>query len=264
MLKVYKAKRLKQVLALGGRTKPWLIEAELNGETETFVMKLFTTPQIDIQNSVCAEVLGNVLAKEFGLPVPEAVFIEITDEFKLTLGDKLPLLDLVDERPYKFATVYKPGCVSLTSGLGKEEIENTIDIEVLFAFDNLIRNRDRSKKTPNMLIDAEANIWLIDHEMAFHLPSNIVDDFNKGIWHNINQYNGTHFLVEYLKDENPSFASFHQDYLQRLNFKKILLPYFQQLEMYDYTVNSQQILSYLTHIQANTSKFISLIKQNLI
>jgi hypothetical protein len=47
MLPLYKAKRLIHILEKGGRTKPWLVEVEVEDEIERFAVQLFTPQQVD-------------------------------------------------------------------------------------------------------------------------------------------------------------------------------------------------------------------------
>lgn len=263
MLPIYNAKRLIHILEKGGRTKPWLVEVEVEGEVERFAVKLFTPQQVEKQLSVTAEVVGNILAKNFELPTLKAAFIEFDEVFVANLQGNLGafLESQIDSR-YKFATVYKEGCTPMEKGYPSDIIEECFELEMLYAFDNLIRNRDRSERTPNLLIDEELKIWLIDHEMALYIPNNTIADFHQNIWQDINEFNGKHFLYSYLKGKNLNFDTF-QEYLSRCNFERILMPYIQQLIQLNFPINSHYLLTYFFHIQQNSTKFIDLIKAKL-
>jgi len=52
------------------------------------------------------------------------------------------------------------------ASLGKEIIESKIEIDSLFAFDNLIRNRDRNNYKPNLLLSRDS-AYLLAHELGF-------------------------------------------------------------------------------------------------
>ncbi len=68
MLPIYEARNFIQVLEIGGHTKPWLVEVEIQGKLYPFVLKLYTSEQIESRNCVTAEVIGNILATMFDLP----------------------------------------------------------------------------------------------------------------------------------------------------------------------------------------------------
>lgn len=87
MLPVYQAISFQGVLEKGARTKPWLALVMTDHGIERYVVKLFETKLIDEKDSVANEVLGNVLAREFNLPVPEAAFIQFGPSFIATIGD---------------------------------------------------------------------------------------------------------------------------------------------------------------------------------
>lgn len=74
MLKIYKAKKFIRVLEEGGHTRPWLIEVESEAQIRV-VMKLYTTTQIESRNSITAEIIGNILAKEFDFSVPKILWV---------------------------------------------------------------------------------------------------------------------------------------------------------------------------------------------
>jgi hypothetical protein len=81
LLPVYPAISFQSVLS-GGRTKPWLILADTgNGIPVPYVMKIFKTHNLEARDHVTAEVVGNILATAFDLPVPRAAFIEIDEYF---------------------------------------------------------------------------------------------------------------------------------------------------------------------------------------
>lgn len=166
----YKATRFLKIIARGGHSKPWLIEAEAEGCTETLVMKVFTTTQIEARDCVTNEAIGNTLAQEFDFSVPQAAFVHTPSAFWDTLPDResREALALAAPRP-KFASVFLEDTIRLRHGVSAKDLENSgLDLALLYAFDNWIRNTDRGIGKTNMLIhEMDDEIFLIDHELAF-------------------------------------------------------------------------------------------------
>lgn len=61
---------------------------------------MFKTELIELRDSVANEVIGNVLAKEFNLPVPKAALIDLDEDFIATLRNQ-ELIQILDERDYR-------------------------------------------------------------------------------------------------------------------------------------------------------------------
>ena len=95
MLPIYQAESFRRVLDKGGRTKPWLILVRTEAGTVPYVVKLFEPNAIADRDAVANEVLGNILAREFQLPVPQAALIEFNDTFLATVSDS-SLLDVLE------------------------------------------------------------------------------------------------------------------------------------------------------------------------
>ncbi|HUB59622.1 MAG TPA: hypothetical protein VL978_02905 [Puia sp.] len=92
MLPVYRAISFQRVAEKGGRTKPWVVLVDAGISVEPYVVKVFTPELIQEKDSVTREVLGNVLARQFDLNVPNAALIDFDDDFKDSVRD-LNLLD---------------------------------------------------------------------------------------------------------------------------------------------------------------------------
>ena len=269
MLPIYNATKFIQILELGGHTKPWLIEVEVEGNPLPFVMKVYTTLEIKSRNRVTAEVIGNILAKEFDLYVPAAALIDISSEnFQMSLsGEALFLLESkIDER-MKFGTQYIEGCRKADAELPKEIYDYSIELDTLYAFDNFIRNKDRTRPKSNLLLqDDTQQLWLIDHEMAFQDVN--TENFDKVLGDTINVVftSSYHFAYDYLKEENEEIKSQYFstfiEYLRYLDFSK-LNSYFEQLENYGYITEKESIFAYLNFIKNNSSLFFTILKQSL-
>lgn len=261
MLKIYKAKKFIRVLEEGGHTKPWLIEVESEAQMRV-VMKLYTTTQIESRNSVTAEVIGNILAKEFDFSVPEILFVQTTSNFFETIeNEELKNTLLQTDERLKFASVYIDSATKLEFGLELDFLETNINLENLYAFDNFIRNGDRGERKTNMIIQTEtAEIFLIDHEMAFDLNEETISNFQKKKWEG--KFSTYHFANSYLKEkQNVDFYEF-EEYIKTLNLNN-LTPYFQQLEDLGFDTQEDLITEYLLHIKQNFTNFITLLKMTI-
>ena len=61
----------------------------VDGERKPYVVKLFTTDDVDHDNTVAREVFGSVLATEFELPVPQPALVNFSRDFVRTLPEDI-------------------------------------------------------------------------------------------------------------------------------------------------------------------------------
>ncbi len=259
MLPVYKAISLKHIITKGAHTEPWVIDVNTPGGIKTFVAKVYTTQQIEARNCVTAEVAGNILAKEFDFLVPNAAFIEFDEDFIMSLGaEEQVLLSNIDER-VKFATEYIDAPYRFDTAMTKKQFSKLIDFELLYAFDNLIRNGDRGNRKPNLLFKKN-DAFLIDHEMAFEIDNDTIGNFNNFDWEGkFAHYHISHrFLKHSTRKQKLQYFETFLEYLRNLN-QNILHPYFTQLESLGYTTNKDLILGYLEHIKQNSVIFVNIL-----
>lgn len=259
----FEAISFRRILEKGAHTKPWLIEVGTNNGPTPYIAKIYTPDQIATSNSVTAEVLGNILAKEFDLHAPNAALIHFSAEFRMFLNAECQIvLDQADERP-KFGSEYLFPSSEFTIELSKKTFKRFIDPDTLYAFDNFIRNGDRGERKTNLILHKKM-AWVIDHEMAFDIDENTIDEFNR---HTMQEKFCRHHLSYlYLKKSSKAtkkayFETFGY-YLQILNIN-IILPYLDQLEIHGYITKRKQILQYLEHIKQNSTKFVSLLQQQI-
>ena len=162
MLPIYEAVSFQRVMS-GGRTNPWLILANVNGQEKPYVVKLFNEIENDRRELVCKEVLGNALASEFGLIAPKAALIEMDSYFESTINDHNAFFsyEFADQRT-KFATELIYPFHEFTIGAHKAwQIKKSIEIDSLFAYDNLIKNSDRGQARSNILLK-DKSAYLIE------------------------------------------------------------------------------------------------------
>lgn len=131
-----------------------------------------------------SELLGGLIAKELGLPVPELVFIHLDEDFGRSEGDE-EIQDLL-----KFSKGINLGLHYLS---GAMSYEPSIKVDPLLAskivwLDCFITNIDRTYKNTNLLM-WKSELWLIDHGASFYFHHS---------WQNFDQAAKTPFL--YVKD----------------------------------------------------------------
>lgn len=263
MLPVYKAISFDKIIKKGGRTLPWSVLVDTPQGIKPYVVKMFTAELVEKRNSVCNEVLGNVLAREFDLRVPNAALIEMEVDFEMTIktDEAQEQYDLADER-IKFGTELIEGNYLFNMAFTKRQASKMIELDTLFAFDNMIRNRDRNSGKPNLLVKGDS-AFLIDHELGFEIDVKTLEDYLNGTWEEA--FYRYHIFYNYLKKSRKSqkvgyFEEFHE-YLRTLNIN-MLNNYFQQLHKHGYNISFQPILnSYLYELKQNSSNFVNLLKK---
>lgn len=264
MLPIYKAISFQKIIDKGGRTKPWLVLVDTGHDVKPYVVKMFEPGLIHERDSVTNEVLGNVLAKEFDLPVPKAALIEMDENFRMTIQGHGPaeVFDLKDKR-IKFGTELLDGFIQMnTTAFTAAQAKRMIHIDELFAFDNLIRNRDRKFDVKQNLLVNKNKAFLIDHELGFEIDDDTLNEFKIGDWNN--SFFKYHLFYRYLKNsrkksKNEYFETFGE-HLKRLNIN-ILNTYFSQLIKYGYSrARHKMIKDYLKEMKTNSGNFVLLLR----
>ena len=114
--------------------------------------------------ALIAELLGGLLAKTLGLPVPELVFATLDEAFGRTEADE-EIQDLL-----KFSQGLNLGLHFLSGALTFDpqayEVEETLASQVVW-LDAFITNVDRTFRNTNMLV-WHKELWLIDHGASFY------------------------------------------------------------------------------------------------
>ena len=185
------------------------------------------------------------------------------EDFRHTINDGRAQMDydLIDER-IKFGTSLIQGNYLFNPAFTKTQAAKMIELDTLFAFDNLIRNRDRNKRKPNLLVKGKS-AYLIDHELGFEIEKNTIDDYHNGIWDA--SYYKYHIFWDYLKrsrnETKLHYFNTFNEYLRMLNLNS-LDSHFQQLNEYGYsTVRHKIIKDYLADMKKNSSNFVNLLKK---
>ncbi len=262
MLPVYKAVSFNGIIDKGGRTKPWSVLVDTPNGVKPYVVKMFTSDLVQRQDSVANEVLGNVLAEKFDLPVPSGALIEMDEDFRMKIRDPnvLDIYDRVDER-LKFGCELIEGNILFNPAFTKSQAQKMIGLDTLFAFDCLIRNRDRNNGKPNLLVKSNS-AYLIDHDLGFEIDNQAFEELRTGKWNeNFYRY---HIFWNYLKRSRKttkatSFGEF-QEYLRTSDFHS-LKPYLTQLSRAGYSsARHEDITQWLALIKKNSTNFVNLLK----
>lgn len=137
-LPIYKAISFNAILDRGGHSKPWVVMVDLEGVPKPYVVKLYKTRDIEARNKMTAEVLGNVMAKEFGLEVPKAAIIDFTPQFSMQLNNECDqIITEMDVRP-KFGSAFLEGSSLYNPQLERAYARDIINPGTLYAYDYFI------------------------------------------------------------------------------------------------------------------------------
>lgn len=136
-----------------------------------------------------------------------------------------------------------------------------IDLETLYAFDNMIKNADRGQMKTNLLIDKNT-AYVIDHELALK-PSEINDisKVEELPHHKFTKYHLFYLFLKRGKHKNGYFEEF-REYLVHLKLLK-LDPYYNALEREDFQPNQQIINDWISEIQRNSNTFVNNLRTTL-
>jgi len=259
-LPIYEAVGFQQILDRGGHSKPWVVLVDMKGSPRPYVVKLYKTIDIEARNKMTAEVLGNVLANDFGLYAPPAAIINFSDEFRMQLNCECEeLLSDLDDRP-KFGTEFIDASFLYNQGFTRKETLDLIDPPLLYAFDYFLCNRDRNLHKPNLLVKQNDAI-LIDHEMALEIDEETIRNFSQKIWDSRYQHHLFYSFITKYRDKSNLFDEFLL-YLHDVNFRK-LDSYFIQLEELGFTTQKEIILRYWQLIQKNSSIFANILETSI-
>lgn len=261
-LPIYEAIGFQRILDKGGHSKPWVVLVNMEGSPRPYVVKLYKTKDIEARNKMTAEVVGNVLASDFGLYAPPAAIINFSDEFRMQLNNECEELlsdQDMDERP-KFGTEFIEASFLYNQGFGRKKTLELIAPPLLYAYDYFICNRDRNLHKPNLLIN-KGQALLIDHEMALEIDENTIGNFADGIWDSRYQHHLFYQFISRYKDKSNLFDEFLL-YLHELNFRK-LDSYFNQLEELGFTTHRELILEYWQMIQKKSSIFATVLASSV-
>lgn len=247
---------------------PWRMLLLDDGVQIEYIVKLFSEKTIEQQHAVAKEILGSTLAKEFGLFTPDYALAEFNDYFiENLLGDTERAILARKHSGLKFASRYQDG-MAIFSPVKHNRFLRIWDIANIFAFDCLIYNLDRGKRTdkPNLLVEDD-NYLLIDHELCLPFIDNlpglyhqIMDKFKRS---ELDYSYRNHVLFPLLKDyhlkvKQDIFGEF-EDYLGKLNINKVrqLLAELEELNIS--TGHSYRLIDYICYLKDNSHSFCQIL-----
>ncbi|NJK96579.1 MAG: hypothetical protein HC905_18145 [Bacteroidales bacterium] len=260
-LPVFEAIGFQKILDKGGHSKPWVVLIKISDSLKPYVVKLYKTTDIEARNKMTAEVMGNLLAREFELNSANAAIINFSPEFRMKLNAACEeVLSVVDERP-KFGSEFIEGSLMFNPQTDRQTIHNIIDAPLLYAFDYFLCNRDRNNNKPNLLVKRNEGI-LIDHEMGLEIDRGTIDNLLKEIWDSRYQY---HLFYNYLKETRGNKNNLFDEFLFYLNTLKFTKfdTYFEQLESLGFNTQKEIIKEYWLTVQQNSSKFETILKRSI-
>lgn len=259
MLPIYDAISFLDV-AKGGRTNPLNVLVNENGKERVYVLKLFTEIQNDRYEFIGKEVMGNILASEFSLTAPKAALITTDDSFYNTILDENALFNFeaADHR-LKFATEHIIANQYLPT-YTNSQLKKAIEIDTLFAYDNLIRNHDRGNNRTNLLMK-DKQAFLIDHECALDVDGGTLQDIKDKNWHA--KYWKYHIFYDRLRKSKQKtkkyFFNEFEEYLRTLNLNNAISCINQLGHEGFYTSQMEYAIQYLDSVRKNSSNFVHLL-----
>ena len=263
MLEIYTAVSFQGILT-GNKTNPLLVLVEINNEHKPFIIKMFNQQNEVECDGVNREVMGSILAAEFGFDVPGSALIDISSvsfERSITNEQILNKLRSLKIR-LAFGTEYLyPSIVYFSNALNLRLVQQRICIPSLFAFDVMIRNTDRSFRRPNLIIHSE-RIYLIDFESSFqfrkHMLNDTLPDRSAYKYYHTHVFRSLLSAYEPHKKEN-AFDRFMEQ-LERIDMALIAICIGQLKTMGFLVHNSETALHCLEKIRENKISFHDTLK----
>ncbi len=247
---------------------PWMVLLLEDGVPMVYILKLFSEKTTLQQHPVAKEVLGSVLAREFGLFSPDYALVELDDAFINTFLDaKQQSILATKHNGLKFASRYQEG-MPIFSPAKHKKFLRPYDIANIFAFDCLIYNIDRGRRAdkPNLLVEDD-NYLLIDHELCLPFIDNeaglynmIMEKFNRS---ELDYSYKNHLLYKTIKSyrnkyKEDIFSEF-EDNLRRLNINIIRETIAELIELNISVGNHQRIIDYLCYLKDNAHSFCQIL-----
>ncbi|WP_129631283.1 HipA family kinase [Candidatus Oscillochloris fontis] len=159
MIRTVTATRYVRPLREGG-SLPAIIEADDDG---MYVLKFRGAAQGP--KALIAELIGGLIGRALGLPVPELVLVD----FDGALGRNEPHAEIqelvVRSAGLNLALDYLPGSFNFDP-LNTAQVAPDVAAQIVW-FDAYITNVDRTPRNPNMLL-WHRKLWLIDHGAALY------------------------------------------------------------------------------------------------
>jgi hypothetical protein len=249
---------------VGGTTRPLLVVGE---DGNTYVLKLFSKNDAEQRSYTVAEVMANLLAKQFDLFVPEAIYMFVSDELLSFVRENQPeLYDLLSQKEVRgpqFACRYY-AALPLYSPTREDKYLDLHEFESIFAFDMLISNDDRRELKPNIL-RGSSHYLLIDHEKAFEGLEVVAQNLERGQLphHYSNHLFYPRLSAQAQKESNSVNFETFSEYFRNLNLQEITENVRFLIEKGYNEHECEGWLNYLMHQKVNYTNFVALLKQKI-
>lgn len=160
-----------------GANKPLLVTAvdEVTGKRKDCVVKLMGAERMSKEASA-REVIAGFMAIELGISVVFPVLVRITPEFVEVLKGKENFLTAQNSIGLNYGSFYLGNYQTIPSTM-KLNPKQEDQAKIIFMFDMLIQNSDRTFDKPNCMANNE-EIVIYDHELAFGFVLDLVSNPN--------------------------------------------------------------------------------------
>ena len=149
-----------------GRTSPLLVRcARDDGSVVEVVVKFSGFCDQQAEN-LAMEAVSACLAGDLNLPIPEPVFVSISDDWVEVVPDKSRRRRILQSARVAFGSRLVTGGYSAWTPDTRISEAMADTAAAIFTFDAITQNPDRRSDNPNCLLRGD-NIRIIDHELAF-------------------------------------------------------------------------------------------------
>lgn len=248
----------------GGTTRPMLVVGE---DGNKYVLKIFSKKDAAQRSYTVAEVIANLLAKQFDLNVPQGVYMKVDEmllkSIELAQPDIHKILSEKELKNILFGSLYFEG-YAIYSPTNKDKLLDLDEFESILAFDMLIVNDDRRTVKPNILRGPN-HYLLIDHEKTFEGLTVTLSNYQNAI---MPHHFKDHLFYNKLKKANkkePNTVKFEtfEEYFRSLRLDSIKENVqFLIKDGYD-SDECQRWIAYLEYQKENYRTFVSLLKTKI-
>ncbi|GGG19394.1 hypothetical protein GCM10007425_12350 [Lysinibacillus alkalisoli] len=160
MLQRKKIVNIKKTVMGAGVTKPFLAATEDGG---IYVCKI-QDDDVSGKLTVLNEYVCYCIGRKIGLPIPDAVFIDLT----ILTSDDLKRIDRETSSLIGFGSTYLKKVHNKVNSIALDQSVNHAIIPTLYLFDQIILNEDRAYNDGNLLFDFKnKQLIVIDHSHVF-------------------------------------------------------------------------------------------------
>lgn len=228
----------------GGSSRPWKVVVLTASGLKPFVVKLFTTNNLEQGGSTAKEYICNILASEMDLKVPTPALIRFNEDFIETLSSEDREFLRSRDNGLKFGCEFVEGAISFNKYTPRSVLYR-YDVGKIYGFDNLILNMDRNNEKPNMLLK-NRECYVIDHEMALEIPTSAIRDLRTGdTYYQYVRHIFFMFLKRSTESEVGEFIDEFREAYRSVNLQRIIQVMDELGEIGQYVKDYEHIYDYL-------------------